>query len=64
VLRTNAEKLPEFEGLSVNDQPPPPQQQYGLYGGEPVPPPPPISSNGIVAFDVTSRFLRAAKSEL
>lgn len=57
--------MPELEGLSLGDPPPPPpSQQYGLYGGEPVPSPPLLSSNGIVAFDVTSRFLKAAKSEL
>jgi hypothetical protein len=58
--RLNME-VTELEGLSIDQQ----QHDQNPYGNpyldEP-PPPPQISSQGIVAFDITSRFLKAAKS--
>ena len=46
--------MPEFTGLSINHHDYAPDEQ---------PPPPMISSEGVVATDITEKFLSAAASE-
>jgi hypothetical protein len=48
--------LLEFTGLSIN--------HHDHYAPPDEPPPPMISSEGIVAIDITRKFVEAAKGEL